>query len=185
MPIRKQKQEPHIDWASLYQSAMLELDYDKLPSRIIEARDAIGAARSSQSASFGVEELRSMNDALHNLRILEEELKAAGVPREHMHQELAGEYVAMVNPSRHYVAVTDGVCKLLGFSRGELLTKKIDDVTAPTTRQNVPQTFRKYVDLGYMTGTHELLHRTGTIISIRYEAKVFPDGCLVARWTPE
>jgi hypothetical protein len=78
--------------------------------------------------------------------------------------------------------VSDGVCELLGFSKGELLTKKIDDVTAPNVRESVPETFRRSVDIGYMTGVHELLHRTGMIISIRYEAKVFPYGCLVARY---
>jgi hypothetical protein len=34
-----------------------------------------------------------MNDALQNLRILEEELKAFRMSHEHIHQELAGEYV--------------------------------------------------------------------------------------------
>jgi PAS domain-containing protein len=98
-----------------------------------------------------------MQDALQNLRILEEELRASRPEeKQHIHFELDGEYVAMVDPFRRYVAVSDAVCRLLSFSRQELLTKKIDDVTAPNMRHSVPETFRKYVDIGFMTGTQSV-----------------------------
>ena len=173
------------NWTDAYQAAMLELDYGKLPRRIIEARDAIAMARSDYR-TFGFRELREMEDALHNLRLLERELKTLH-PRdsEHVHFELAGEYVAMVDSNRRYVAVSDGVCRLLAFSREQLLTMKIDDVTAPTLRESVPDTFQKYMEIGFMTGSHQLLRRDGQVINIRYQAMVFPDGCMVARWNPE
>lgn len=180
------KNDVPSNWTSLYELAMVEVDYAKLPQRIMETRNAIAVARSTSRPSSGVEELRSMQDALQNLRILEEELRdSRPEEKQHIHFELDGEYVAMVDPFRRYVAVSDAVCRLLSFSRQELLTKKIDDVTAPNMRHSVPETFRKYVDIGFMTGTHQLMRRDGTLVTIRYEAKVFPDGCLVARWHPE
>jgi PAS domain S-box-containing protein len=172
------EEEPQRDWAVLYRLAMLELDYDKLPHRIMEARNAI-AIVSSFSAQLQPTELRPLQDALQNLRILEKELKGSSDVYTHIHSELAGEYVAMVNSSRRYVAATDGVCELLGYSRDELLTKTIDDVTAPVVRESVPETFRRYVDIGFMTGVRRLMHRDGSVISIRYEAKAFP---MAASW---
>jgi PAS domain S-box-containing protein len=173
------------NWTDLYRLAMLELDYGKLPQRIVEARDAIAMARSDWQA-LGLHDLRDMEDALRNLKLLEQEVQGSHPgKKEHSHVELTGEFVAMVDSSRRYVAVTDGVCRLLGFSREQLLTMKIDDVTAPTLREHVPETFHKYVELGFMTGKHQLLRRDGGIVNIAYQAMVFPDGCLVARWNPE
>lgn len=39
---------------------------------------------------------------------------------------------------RQYVAVTDGVCKLLGYSRNDLIGKTIDEITAPEIVNAVP-----------------------------------------------
>jgi PAS domain S-box-containing protein len=61
---------------------------------------------------------------------------------------MSGDYVACVNTKRRYVAVTDGVCKLLGYSRQELLRKSIDEISAPEIRETVPETFNQYVTQG-------------------------------------
>jgi PAS domain S-box-containing protein len=169
------------EWVGIYHAAMLELDLARLPAKVAAARKAVEKALLALSPMDRWENSRRLQDALHNLRIVERELG----PDAHFHSELAGKFVAVVDPSRKYVAVTDDVCELLGFSRAELLSKKIDDVTAPAMKDSVPDTFQKYVDLGYMTGTHQLLRRDGAVVAIRYEAKAFPDGCLVARWNPE
>jgi len=172
------------EWVDLYRLAMLELDLGLLRQRIDAARKAIEKQRASPSSASGAVGSQSIQDALNNLRILEKELTVT--PRDrHVHPELAGKYVAIVDSARRYIAVTDGICELVGFSRAELLTKKIDDLTAPDLRESVPGKFRQYVDLGVLTGTHRLQHRNGQILSIRYEARVFPDGCLVSRWEPE
>jgi PAS domain S-box-containing protein len=73
---------------------------------------------------------------------------------------------------------------LLGYSREELLAKTIDDIADPELRAQVPETFGEYVKQGDMEGTYSLLGKDGSRIPIRYQAKVYPDGCYVARWKP-
>jgi len=62
-------------WIVLYRTALLELDAVKLAERIREAREAIrekleGASRNGGSISL--EERGLLEDALHNLRALED-----------------------------------------------------------------------------------------------------------------
>jgi len=68
--------------------------------------------------------------------------------RSHSHLELEGRYVAFVDEQRRYLDVTDGVCELLGYSRSELLTMRIDDGTAPTIRSSVAPLFEQYLKDG-------------------------------------
>jgi PAS domain S-box-containing protein len=102
--------------------------------------------------------------------------------RSHSHAELDGEYIAFADEHRRYLDVTDGVCKLLGYSRSELLGMFIDDVTAPEMRLNTSPLFEQYLEDGRQQGEYMLLHRDGARIPINYIARVFPDGCMVARW---
>jgi len=102
--------------------------------------------------------------------------------RSHSHSELDGEYIAFADEHRRYLDVTDRVCELLGYSRSELLGMIIDDVTAPEMRLNTSPLFEQYLVDGRQQGEYILLHRDGTRIPINYIARVFPDGCMVARW---
>jgi len=102
----------------------------------------------------------------------------------HFHPELDGEYVVYVDASRRYVTVTDGVCKLLGYSREELLGKTIEDVTPPEARSDVADEFRQYVNYSVLSGEYILLAADGRRIPIRYTSIVFADGCMGARWEP-
>lgn len=105
--------------------------------------------------------------------------------RSHSHKELEGRYVAFVDERRFYLDVTDGVCELLGYSRSELLGMRIDDVTAPSIYSKTTQLFQQYLADGLQQGDYVLRHRDGKEIPIDYIARVFPDGCMVARWTPK
>ena len=104
--------------------------------------------------------------------------------RSHSHSELDGKYVAFVDEQRRYLDVTDGVCELLGYSRSELLEMKIEQVTAPVMRSNTSPLFQQYLADGRQQGEYILQHRDGTEIPIHYIARIFPDGCMVARWEP-
>ncbi len=103
---------------------------------------------------------------------------------QHSHPELEGEYVAFVDSSRRYVAVSEGVCRLLGYSREQLLGKTIDDITPPELRDDVSSEFRQYVKQSGLNGEYILQSADGRRIPIRYESKVFEDGCMGARWHP-
>ena len=105
--------------------------------------------------------------------------------RSHSHIELEGKNIAFVDEQRRYLDVTDGVCELLGYSRSELLTMRIDDVTAPIMRSKTAPLFKQYVEDGLQKGEYILQHHNGKEIPIDYIARVFPDGCMVARWEPK
>jgi PAS domain S-box-containing protein len=173
-------------WVDLYHAALLEVDYQKLPELLRLTESAIQAKLDTLSAPLSIEELSAIQDARQNLRVLQRELEAHESSTTdriaHSHSEIAGDYVAFVDAGRRYVEVTDGVCRLLGYRREELLTKTIDDVTAPELRLDVPETFRQYVAKGGLEGQFCLLAKDGRRIPIRYQAKVYPDGCRVARW---
>lgn len=172
------------EWMHYYHSALLELDSDKLRDRIQKAE---GAIRKRLQSPTGGEESRAIRDALQNLHVLKQELPSSGAASRaarHDHPEFSGEYVVFVDANRRYVDVTDGVCSLLGYSRAELLGKTIDEVAAPEIRSTVSETFQQFVDAGGLSGQFLLLARDGRRVPIRYDSKVFPDGCLVAKWEP-
>ncbi len=174
-------------WVSLYHSALLEVDYEKLSERLKLTEEAI-RARLATLPPPDATELSAIHDARQNLRVLQRELETHQLSTtkriRHAHSEINGEFVVFVNADRRYVEVTDGVCRLLGYSREELLTKTIDEISAPELRSQVPETFRQYIAEGGLEGQYSVLSKDGRRIPIRYQAKVYPDGCRVARWEP-
>jgi len=105
--------------------------------------------------------------------------------RPHSHADFDGKYVAFVDQGRRYLDVTDGVCELLGYTRSDLLKMRIDDVAAPAEVENVAPLFQRYVAEKGLDGTFMLRDRNGKTILIRYYSRIFPDGCMVARWEPQ
>ena len=101
----------------------------------------------------------------------------------HAHPELKdAKYVVFVDGSRRYVDFTDGVCDLLGYSREEMLRKKIEDISYDIGA--VPVLFAEYLKAGSLDGEYVLQRRDRTPLPIRYRALVFPDSCRAAIWEP-
>ena len=101
----------------------------------------------------------------------------------HDHPEVRGaEFVVFANEERRYTDFTEAVCGLLGYSRGELLNKSVEDVSFKM--DNVPQVFALFVKLGAMEGDYVLRHKDGSAIPIHYRAITCADGCRAAVWTP-
>ncbi len=101
----------------------------------------------------------------------------------HRHPEMEGaEFAVFTDPSRRYVDCTDGVCRLLGYDRQELLASSIDNVSFHAAE--VSKLFAEYLQRGEMNGEFVLRHKAGTPIPIRYRAFVFTDGCTAAVWEP-
>jgi PAS domain S-box-containing protein len=173
------------EWMHYYHSALLELDPKKLTGLLRKADLAIQhRLEAIATVAGGDTERRAIRDALLNLRVLELEVAGADSKPRHSHPEVSGEYVVFVDTNRRYLDVTNGVCALLGYSRAELLGKTIDDITAPELKSSVSATFQQYVNAGEMSGKYLLLAHDGRRVPIRYESRVFPDGCLVACWEP-
>ncbi len=100
----------------------------------------------------------------------------------HYHAGWQGEYVAFANPERLYVEVSDGFCRLLGYSRQEMLQMRIDQVAAAPNE--VPERWHRFLNRGALEGKIVLRHRSGALVPVSYQAKVFPDGCMVSRMEP-
>ncbi len=86
-----------------------------------------------------------------------------------------------VDSRRRYVRVNDSACELLGYSRSELLTKTIDDISYPS-RAHVDPLFSKFANEGSMTGIFALQRKSGEAIMVRFESEVV-NGRAMARWT--
>jgi PAS domain-containing protein len=101
----------------------------------------------------------------------------------HRHPEVEGfEFAVFTNSSRTHVDCTDGVCRLLGYDRQELLARNIDDVSFEAGE--VSKLFAEYLQHGEMNGEFVLRHKDGAPVPIRYRAFVFADGCTAAVWEP-
>jgi PAS domain-containing protein len=92
------------------------------------------------------------------------------------------ELAVFADSSRRYLDCTDGVCRLLGYDRQEMLARTIDDVSFHAGE--VSELFAEYLRRGEMNGEFVLRHKSGTPIPIRYQAFVFTDGCAAALWEP-
>ena len=95
----------------------------------------------------------------------------------------SSDIIAVVNPERRYIEVSDAVCKLVGYSKEELLRMTIDALTHPSV-SNAPELFEQYLRDGFQEGNFVLKHKSGAAVPIRYRAKVLPDGSYAAEWFP-
>jgi len=75
--------------------------------------------------------------------------------RSHRHPELDADCVAFASPTGHYVDVSNGVCRLLGYGRAQLVGRHIADITAPASA-NVKQMFAEYRKAGEQHGFYVL-----------------------------
>ena len=101
----------------------------------------------------------------------------------HSHPEVEGaEFVVFADPSRRYLDCTEGVCRLLGYERSEMLVRNIENVSFDD--REVSKQFAEYLRRGNMDGEYVLRHKDGNPIPIRFRAFVFADGCIAAVWEP-
>jgi len=103
--------------------------------------------------------------------------------RSHVHPEMGGKYVVFVDANRRYVEATDAASQLLGYSRPEFIGKRIDDIAIEGS-EKVVEMFDDYLRNRSMEGEFDLLHRNGSRKRVRFKARAFADGCMVASWEP-
>jgi PAS domain S-box-containing protein len=114
------------------------------------------------------------NDFLDSMTSLE---FGAQEPAAAPQRKMKPDYVTVVDSDRRYVEVSDGFCKLVGYTREELLRMRYDDLTAPNTN-DIPTVQKQFVRLGRLHGLWLLVTREGTRILVRYEAWLRPDSLI-------
>jgi PAS domain-containing protein len=87
---------------------------------------------------------------------------------------VAGDYRTLIDLDRRYVYVSDEFCKLVGYSREELIGTRYDDLSAPGTN-DLRTVFNLFCQLEYMHGLWMLLARGGNRVLVRYESWLRPD----------
>lgn len=102
--------------------------------------------------------------------------------RSHGHSAPDGSCHMFVDSDRRYVHVTDAAAELLGYKRGELIGRRIDDIS--DAEMPVEEKFDEYVRDGSQTGIFHLRRRDGKSISVAYRAEVLADGCMVSQLFP-
>ena len=94
-----------------------------------------------------------------------------------LNAQVLPDYTALVDTHRTFIEVSDSFCKLLGYDRNDLIGKRYDIVTAPRTN-DIPVVFELFMKSGYMHGIWILVHRSGTRMLVRYEARLRIDGLI-------
>ena len=80
----------------------------------------------------------------------------------HSHPEVEGaEFVVFTDLARRYLDCTDGVCRLLGYERSEMLAHNIENVSFHD--REVSKLFAEYLRRGKMAVNTFCATKTGTL----------------------
>lgn len=80
----------------------------------------------------------------------------------------------LIGKDNRYLEVSDGFCRLVGYSRAEVLRMKLEDLAAPGTA-DITTAFNPSKATGCAHGLWLLVSREGTRILVRYESRVRSD----------
>jgi len=86
-----------------------------------------------------------------------------------------------VDQTRRYISVNDAACRLLGYTREELLKLRIDDISFPSGAHTRPM-YSQFEDDSSMQGIFALRRKAGDVIWVRFQAELV-DGRSFATWT--
>lgn len=78
--------------------------------------------------------------------------------------------VLVTDDSGRFIAATTSACALLGYTRDELLTKTIADITAPQSQGAHERLWNSFTRLGRQTGRYDLIRKDGAAIDVTYDA---------------
>jgi PAS domain-containing protein len=77
----------------------------------------------------------------------------------------------LIGKDNRYLEVSDGFCRLVGYSRAELLGMKLEELAAPGTA-DITAAYNPSKTTGCADGLWLLVSREGTRILVRYESRV-------------
>ena len=80
----------------------------------------------------------------------------------------------LIGKDNRYLEVSDGFCRLVGYTREELLCMKLENLAAPGTA-DITTAFNPSMADGCAHGLWLLVSREGTRILVRFESRVRSD----------
>jgi PAS domain S-box-containing protein len=80
----------------------------------------------------------------------------------------------LIGENNSYVEASAEFCRLVGYSRAELLRMKLEDLAAPGTA-DITNAFNPLTTTGCAQGLWLLVSREGTRILVRYESRLRSD----------
>ena len=83
----------------------------------------------------------------------------------------------LVGKDNRYLEVSDGFCRLVGYTREELLSMKLESLAAPGTA-DLTAVFNPSKATGCADGLWLLVSREGTRILVRYESRLRIDSLM-------
>ncbi len=113
-----------------------------------------------------------MDDAAENLRVSESRYQAL--------IQQATDAIFISNENRRYIDVNTSACKLLGYSKEELLTMSINDVVySDENAEGIPYRFQLLKEGKTLRTENKLKRKDGSIVEVEINAKMMEDGRFV------
>jgi PAS domain S-box-containing protein len=84
------------------------------------------------------------------------------------------EFRIVLSLEGRFKAVSDEFCGMVGYEQGQLLGKRIDDVTASRTT-HIPQHLGAVVHFGHFHCLWMFVHRDGHAVLVRSDWELLPD----------
>jgi len=78
--------------------------------------------------------------------------------------------ILIADDDGRYVEANPAICELLGYSREELLSLGVDDITFGLQKDQVATLWRQFIDAGQLTGEYQLLTKDGNRLDMEYLA---------------
>ena len=91
--------------------------------------------------------------------------------------ETSSTFTVLIGKDNSYVEVSEGFCRLVGYSRAELLWMKLEDLAAPGTA-DITTAFNPSKATGCAHGLWLLVSREKTRILVRYDLRIRNDSLL-------
>lgn len=84
--------------------------------------------------------------------------------------ETALDAILVADENGRYLDANPQALELTGYSREELLTMSVSDLTPPEDRGTGEDRYRQFAESGRMHGEYRLLHKDGRVIDVEYSA---------------
>ncbi len=90
--------------------------------------------------------------------------------------EQASDGIFMTDASTQYIEVNPSGCAMLGYTRDELLTKRITDLIPPDDLKTTPPRLDELRQGKSLLTQRRLMHKDGSLVPVEISARMFPDG---------